>query len=176
MDETEDFLGSVLPRLTQADTALHNGDAGPRIAIWSHEDPLTVFGAVRTVSGWAEIHPLFEWLASQFSNGKYQYEVIAAGASGDLGYVVGIEHSTASVGGAPPRTTNSESRRYFGAKTANGRSSIGTPIRCPTATPPVAKQNGSSRHSQNPMPGDRPWHTHPCVGRLRGSQSWRCRL
>jgi ketosteroid isomerase-like protein len=101
LDETEDFLGSVLPRLTQADTALHNGDAGPRIAIWSHEDPLTVFGAVRTVSGWAEIHPLFEWLASQFSNGKYQYEVIAAGASGDLGYVVGIEHSTASVGGAP---------------------------------------------------------------------------
>ena len=99
MGETEDFLGDVLPRLTEADTALNNGDSAPRIAIWSHDDPLTVFGAARTVRGWAEIRPVFEWLGAQFSNGNYEYEVIAAGASGDLGYLVGIEHSTVSVGG-----------------------------------------------------------------------------
>jgi hypothetical protein len=27
LSETDDFLGSVMPRLTEADTALHNGDA-----------------------------------------------------------------------------------------------------------------------------------------------------
>jgi ketosteroid isomerase-like protein len=93
-------LESVLPRLTEADTALHNGDAGLRMAIWSHNDPVTVFGALLNVSGWGEVSRAFEWLSSRFSNGSYDYEVIAAGASGDLGYIVGIEHTTASVGGA----------------------------------------------------------------------------
>jgi ketosteroid isomerase-like protein len=46
---------------------------------------------------------VFEFLASRFSNGTaYEYEVIGAGASGDLGYIVGYEHTTASVGGAAP--------------------------------------------------------------------------
>jgi ketosteroid isomerase-like protein len=102
MGETEDFLRSVLPRLTEADAALHNGDAAPRIALWSHNDPVTLFGALLNVSGWREIGPAFEWLASRFSNGAYEYEVMAAGASGDLGYIVGVEHSTASVSGAAP--------------------------------------------------------------------------
>ncbi len=102
MGETDDFLGSVLPRLTEADTALHNGDAAPRIAIWSHNDPVTLFGAALMGSGWTEIRRVFESLASRFSNGTYECEVISAGASGDLGYVVGIEHSTVSVGGAAP--------------------------------------------------------------------------
>ena len=102
MGETEDFLGSVLPRLTEADTALHNGDAAPRTAIWSHNDPMTLFGAAMMGSGWTEIRQVFESLASRFSDGTFEYEVIAAGASGDLGYVVGIEHSTASVDGATP--------------------------------------------------------------------------
>ena len=100
--QTEAFLASVLPRLTEADTAFHNGDAGPRKAVWSHNDPVTLFGAARTASGWDEMRQVFDWLVSQFSNGKYEYEVLAAGASGDLGYFVGIEHSSVSIGGAEP--------------------------------------------------------------------------
>lgn len=92
----------MLPRLTEADTALHNGDAAPRIAIWSHNDPVTLFGAALMGSGWTEIRQVFESRASRVSNGTYEYEVIAAGASGYLGYVVGIEHSTVSVGDATP--------------------------------------------------------------------------
>jgi len=102
LGETEDFLGSVLPQLTEADTALHNGNAAPRTAIWSHDDPVTLFGAALMGSGWGQISNVFESLASRFSNGTYEYEVIAAGASGDLGYIAGIEHSTVSVGGAAP--------------------------------------------------------------------------
>ena len=102
MTQTEVFLASVLPRLTEEGKALHNGDAGPRKAVWSHTDPVTLFGAARSGSGWDELRQLFDWLESPFSNGTYEYEVLAAGASGDLGYIVGIEHSSVSIGGAKP--------------------------------------------------------------------------
>jgi ketosteroid isomerase-like protein len=105
MAEVDAFLASTMPRLTQADTALHNGDAGPRKAIWSRDDPVTLFGAAVTKSGWGEIGPTFDWLASSFSNCEsFDYEVIAAGASGDLAYIAGIEHTTTRVGEAAPTT------------------------------------------------------------------------
>jgi hypothetical protein len=116
MSQTEDFLASVLPRLTEADTALHNGDAGPRKAMWSHNDPVTLFGAARDGSGWEELRQLFDWLESQFSNGTYEYEVLAAGASGDLGYIVGIEHSSPRSAARSPRRMSCESRRSVGAR------------------------------------------------------------
>jgi len=55
------------------------------------------------VSGWPEVGGLFDWLASNFTNGtSYELEVTSAGVSGDLGYVVGSEHSMASVAGEAP--------------------------------------------------------------------------
>jgi hypothetical protein len=101
MAQREDFLKTTLPRLLEADTALQNGDARLRSAMWSHNDPVTVFGAVKTSVGWMQIGPDLEWLQSRFSNCEsFDYEVIAADASGDLAYIVGIEHTTASVDGA----------------------------------------------------------------------------
>jgi ketosteroid isomerase-like protein len=71
--------------------------------LWSHKSPVTVLGAAKTVSGWAEVESLFDWLAANFSNGtSYELDVTAAGVSGDLGYVVGAEHSNASVGDEAP--------------------------------------------------------------------------
>ncbi len=103
MGEVDEFLSAVLPRQRQADLALLNGDSGPRNMLWSHEDPVTVLGAAKTVSGWPEVGGLFDWLASNFTNGTlYELEVTAAGVSGDLGYVAGSEHSMASVGGEAP--------------------------------------------------------------------------
>jgi ketosteroid isomerase-like protein len=102
MGEVDEFLAAVLPRQRQADLALLNGDSGPRKMLWSHKDPVTVLGAAKTVGGWPEVESLFDWLASNFSNGAmYELDVTAAGVSGDLGYVVGAEHSSASVGGEP---------------------------------------------------------------------------
>jgi hypothetical protein len=43
--------------------------------MWSHNDPVTVFGAELSVSGWAEIRPVFEFLGSRFSNGTYEYPI-----------------------------------------------------------------------------------------------------
>jgi hypothetical protein len=36
--------------------------------MWSHTDPVTVFGAALSPIGWAEVGPMFEKLASRFSN------------------------------------------------------------------------------------------------------------
>ena len=102
MKELDEFLTSTMPRLKVAETALHNGDASPRAAMWSHGDPVTLFGAVTTKTGWEQVGPTFDWLASTFSNcTSAEYEVLSAGASGDLAYVAGIEHTTASINGEP---------------------------------------------------------------------------
>jgi ketosteroid isomerase-like protein len=103
MGERDAFLNSTMPRLRAAETALHNGDAAPRADIWSHSDPVTLFGAAFQGSGWPKLSGTFDFLASRFSNcTSWEYEIIAADASGDLAYIVGVEHATASVGGAAP--------------------------------------------------------------------------
>lgn len=103
MSEVDEFLSAVLRRQRHADISMLNGDSGPRKKLWSHEDPVTVLGAAKTVSGWREVGDLFDWLASNFSNGtSYELDVTAAGVSGDLAYVVGSEHSVASVAGEAP--------------------------------------------------------------------------
>ncbi|MBT2531508.1 nuclear transport factor 2 family protein [Arthrobacter sp. ISL-48] len=103
MDDVDAFLEDVMPGLTEADTALHNGDAEPRKGLWSRSDPVTLFGAAMTKIGAEEVASSFDFLAARFSNcASFEYQVIAAGVSGDLAYVVGAEHTTASIGGGPP--------------------------------------------------------------------------
>ncbi len=101
MTATDEFLADVLPRLHAAEVALHEGDHAPRSAFWSHRDPVTLFGAEVNRSGWTEVEEAFAWVAGRFSScTSIDYEVVAAGASGDLGYLVAIERIVAEVGGA----------------------------------------------------------------------------
>jgi ketosteroid isomerase-like protein len=52
--------------------------------------------------GWAEVEPLFSTVASWFSDAEaFEFEVIAAGASGDLAYTVGYERNQVKVDGVP---------------------------------------------------------------------------
>jgi ketosteroid isomerase-like protein len=103
VDQTDAFLATTLPRLRHAETALHNGDAGPRMAMWSHEPSVTLFGGVMGGSGWAEIEPIFRRLGASFSDCRsFDCEVIAADASDDLAYTVAFEHTTAAVHGGTP--------------------------------------------------------------------------
>jgi ketosteroid isomerase-like protein len=105
MDEAAAFLDDVLPRLRDEVLALENGDAGPRKGLWSHHDPVTLFGAEASASGWEQVEPIFDRLAESFSQGpSCTHDVLGAGVSGDLGYVVAIERSVAGTGGSPPRT------------------------------------------------------------------------
>ena len=103
MTDTKQFLDEMMPRIHQAETALHNGDAGPRFEMWSHTDPVTVFGAAFNPIGWAEVGPMFEKLASRFSNcSSCEWEMVAADVGDDFAYLLAIEPTTASVGGSEP--------------------------------------------------------------------------
>lgn len=102
MDETEDFLATVLPRQVAAGTAVHNGDADPWVQLWSQADPVTLFGAWRSRSGAADVRAFNERLGDWFRDcSSYAIQVVAAGVSGDLAYTVAYEKTTASVRGAP---------------------------------------------------------------------------
>ncbi|MDT4915150.1 MAG: hypothetical protein QOC66_4278 [Pseudonocardiales bacterium] len=104
MTETEQFLDAMAARITAAETALHNGDARERIAMWSRTEPLTLFGAGMNGRGWDQIGPIFDVLGTQFSDClAYENEIIAAEARGDLAYTVALERTTASINGAEPK-------------------------------------------------------------------------
>lgn len=100
--EVDAFLTAVIARQVVADTALHNGDAGLRKALWSTNEPVTLFGAVVSATGRDKLAPIFDSLAASFSNcSHFELEVLAAGASGDLAYTVSYEHSRLLVDGQP---------------------------------------------------------------------------
>jgi len=102
MSELDDFLTTTLARQIEADEALHNGDVTLRMQMWSTKDPVTVFGALKSVSGWDEVSQAFRWIGSRFSDcTAYRFELVAAGVSGDLAYTVGYEHISVSMDGVP---------------------------------------------------------------------------
>ena len=102
MNDRDDFLAWVQTRLKDAEIALHNGDAAPRLEIWSRHDPVTVLGAWKSATGQDEVRDLFALLEKTFADcTSYEHEVIAADVIGDMAYTVGYEHTTASVNGEP---------------------------------------------------------------------------
>jgi ketosteroid isomerase-like protein len=106
VSERDDFLDWVGTRLRDAEIAVHNGDAGPRFAIWSRQDPVTVLGAWSSGSGHQEISDIFRRLEDSFSDCRsYSYDIIAADVNGNMAYTVGYEHTRASVNGEPRQYT-----------------------------------------------------------------------
>jgi ketosteroid isomerase-like protein len=102
MDDSDEFLAWVKSSLYEAELALHNGDAGPRQALWSRNEPVSVLGAWRNAFGRQELDNLFTGLARQFSNcTSYEFEVLAYGVVGDMAYTAGLERTSASVDGEP---------------------------------------------------------------------------
>jgi ketosteroid isomerase-like protein len=102
VNDRDDFLNWVQERLIPAERALHNGDAGPRFAIWSMAEPVTVLGAWKNAVGPDEVTALFQALEKDFSDcTSYSFELVAADVVGDAAYTVGFEHTQASVRGEP---------------------------------------------------------------------------
>ena len=101
MTELDDFLAAMLARQTEAERALLNGDPNPRLAMTSDRDPVTVFGAkVPVRQGRDELDEVLHWLASRWSNcTQYGFDLVAAEVSGDLAYIIGLEHIANSVVG-----------------------------------------------------------------------------
>src|SRR5215204_5879376 len=59
MTDRDDFLAWVETTLYEAELALHNGDAAPRRALWSPNEPVSVLGAFRDAHGQQELNQLF---------------------------------------------------------------------------------------------------------------------
>lgn len=102
MTERDDFLTWITTSLRQAEIALHNGDAAPRRALWSRQEPVSVLGAWRNAHGQDEVDELFAALARSFSDcTSYTFELQAYDVAGDMAYTAGLEHTSASVDGQP---------------------------------------------------------------------------
>jgi hypothetical protein len=46
LSEPDDFLATFIPRQVAAEQAIHHGDVEPRLALWSRQDPVTLFRGV----------------------------------------------------------------------------------------------------------------------------------
>ena len=123
MAELEDFLTRTLARQDEAEQALINGDPGPRLAMTSMQDPVTLFGAkVPVRRGWNEVSEPLRWLAARWSGSTaYSFEPLAADVSGDLACVVGFEHVANSVVGVPVEPYTLRVTHVSAGRTASGR-------------------------------------------------------
>jgi len=102
MSDRDDFLRWVRTALYEAELALHDGDAGPRRAIWSRIEPVSILGAFRNAIGQSEIDDLFSSLERTFSNcTSHTFELQAFDVVGDMAYTAGLEHTSCSVDGQP---------------------------------------------------------------------------
>ena len=102
MTDREDFLAWIESPLYEAERALHDGDAAPRRALWSRNEPVTILGAARNSYGAHEVEEAFTWLEGVFSDcTSYAFELQAYDVVGDMAYTAGLEHTSASVDGQP---------------------------------------------------------------------------
>ena len=105
MTDKEEFIAWTQSRLRDAEAALHNGDAEPRLALWSSREPVSVLGAWRSATGQEEVRHLFRALAETFSDcNSHVYDIVAAEVIGDMAFTAGYERTQASI--------NGERRRY----------------------------------------------------------------
>ncbi|MFE9406333.1 nuclear transport factor 2 family protein [Streptomyces sp. NPDC006530] len=113
MSDRDDFLTWVRTELYEAELALHNGDAAPRRALWSRNEPVSVLGAWRNACGQQEINELFTALGETFSTcTSYEFELMSYDVVGDMAYTAGMEHTSTSVGGEPRTYTLRATQTY----------------------------------------------------------------
>jgi ketosteroid isomerase-like protein len=105
VSDTSELIEWTQSRLREAETALHNGDAEPRLALWSEREPVSVLGAWRSATGQEEVRSLFRGLAGTFSDcTSHVYELVSAEVIGDMAFTSGYERTEATI--------NGERRRY----------------------------------------------------------------
>ncbi|QEO13800.1 nuclear transport factor 2 family protein [Agromyces intestinalis] len=102
MSDREEFLTWLGGDYAAAERAMMSGDDGPRRAIWSQTEPVSVLGAWRNAVGRAALVEAFEVLTTSFSDcTDWAFDLISYDVVGDLAYSVGYERMTASVDGEP---------------------------------------------------------------------------
>ncbi|MFE6256620.1 YybH family protein [Agromyces sp. NPDC057865] len=106
MSDRDDFLAWVDTALVDAERAMLDGDEGPRKAIWSRTEPVSVLGAWRNAVGRDQLVEAFEVLAVAFSDcTSYELDLISFDVVDDMAYTVGYERFTTSIDGEPRTLT-----------------------------------------------------------------------
>jgi len=98
-----DDFREFLDRQTAAEEAILHGDARPRMELWSHRDPVTLFGAAGIHrSGWERLSKTFPEVASWFSEvTDFRFDIELAEVNGDMAYTLGYERWIGSSRGNP---------------------------------------------------------------------------
>jgi ketosteroid isomerase-like protein len=106
-DEDRRLLDFVMEHQHEGESALVTGDVGPRLELWSHDDPVTLFAAVGpTKAGWAELEPTFHAVAARLSGGRdVRYELLAFDVAGDVAWTAGVARFTVRMDGGDPTPT-----------------------------------------------------------------------
>ena len=100
MADNEELIAWTQTRLREAETALHNGDPEPRLALWSSREPVSVLGALRSATGQEDVRNLFRALAETFSDcASHVYDLVSADVIGDMAFTAGYERTEASING-----------------------------------------------------------------------------
>jgi proline iminopeptidase len=102
-----DTFEAMLASVDAAQLELQNGRAAAFKALWSHADDVTLSGGFggTVETGWEAISRRLDWVGAQFSNGTHTHERVASSVSGDLGYVVQLEHIRFQVPGQSTEST-----------------------------------------------------------------------
>jgi ketosteroid isomerase-like protein len=103
MIERESFRTRIAELQHEAEEALVRGDVGPRLRMWSHNDPVSLFAAVGvSKTGWNELRPTFESVASRLSGGRdVRYEMMSFDVSADMAWTAGVLRFTGTMDGGP---------------------------------------------------------------------------
>ena len=95
------------PPLDELDRAMGSfvrGDASAALDLWMPAEDVTIFGAFGGYErGWEAVQSRLAWAASQFRGGTWACEQLVVHFGADVGYIVGIERTHASIGGSPGR-------------------------------------------------------------------------
>ncbi|MGH3375811.1 MAG: hypothetical protein ACRDP6_13830 [Actinoallomurus sp.] len=122
MSELDDFVSQTVERHSRATTGVRNGDPVSFVEQLSTQDPVTLFPASQASQvGWSGVSQAIRRVASVYSSsGVVEFEVVAAGLSGDLAYLVGYERARSSIGVALLTTWAFASRRCTAGRVASG--------------------------------------------------------
>ena len=102
------------------------------IDCWAKSDDTTLFGAWGPIEqGYRHLVETFQWVGHRFTGGALVPEDIVSFESGDLAYTVGFERGEMSVDAKDSTSMTIRVTHIYRASTANGSSSIVTPISHP---------------------------------------------
>jgi ketosteroid isomerase-like protein len=98
------FLAEISEAQHRAESAFIRGEVAPRLELWSHREPVSVFAALGPSKvGWTELEPMFRSVAARLSAGTdTEFEIVAFDVSGDTAWTAGFLRFRVSIDGDEP--------------------------------------------------------------------------